>query len=200
MSDESKTVVFKLLSFLLGYPDDTSFWQGVEESRGWAHSLPDTPAKHWLMQTLSQWADCDPTDLRREYVQNFDFRESTCLYLTAHEYGDSRERGSALIEIHRLFRVAGCEPATSELPDYLPGLFEFLSIKPIGLQTEGLAYRIAQVCHRILGNLGEASLYHDLFCAALASLPDAVYEGETLAFPKREKADRDPLPYPLNVP
>lgn len=198
MLHKPKQTMYKLLSFLLRYPEGDEFWSGVDETRTYLEEdLPDSPARTWLLQTLDAWASCDPTELRREYIQTFDFREKTCLYVTAHEYGDSRERGVALIQLHQLYRLAGFEASTDELPDYLPWLLEFLAVKPDEVDTEDLERRIAQVCHRILDNLGDDSFYNTLFCAAIAVLPQVAYQGEGTTFPKRQKADLDELPYPM---
>ncbi len=198
MLDEPKQVIYKLLSFLLGYPEGQDFWGSMADVEICVDDLPDSPAKSWLKKTLESWSICESADIRREYIQNFDFRESTCLYLTAHEYGDSRERGVALIALHQMFRMAGYEAQADELPDYLPWLFEFLAVKPPEMLVGELEGRLARVCHRILDNLSETSLYNPLICAALATLPQVNYEGETTAFPKRQKADLHQLPFPVD--
>lgn len=198
MSKESKQDLFKIFAFLLGYPEGTDFWNGIEELKSYIESIADSTIKSFLLHTLEVWNACHPNDLRREYIQTFDFRETTCLYLTAHEYGDSRERGVALIELQRLLRECGYEVLATELPDYLPLVFELLAVKPADVQTDELENRMAHVCHRILDHLGSNSSYNGLFCAILATLPQVRYEGETTSFPKRQHADLDPLPYPLN--
>lgn len=38
-------------------------------------------------------------ELQEHYVETFDYKDKTGLYLTAHELGDSRKRGAALIKL-----------------------------------------------------------------------------------------------------
>ena len=52
-----------------------------------------------------------PAGLASQYVETFDLRRKACLYLTYYAYGDTRERGMALLAFKRAFRAAG--PARS---------------------------------------------------------------------------------------
>ena len=67
--------------------------------------------------------------MQQLYVSIFDLREATCLYLTAHELGDSTRRGNALLELRQLLFKAGVQEETEELPDYLPLLFELIAMR-----------------------------------------------------------------------
>jgi nitrate reductase delta subunit len=49
------------------------------------------------------------------------------MYLTYGQHGEERERSRALLELKRLYTEAGFELASSELPDYLPLMLEFVS-------------------------------------------------------------------------
>ena len=66
----------------------------------------------------------------QRYVADFDLCGSTSLHLTYHRFGDSRERGRALIALKRLLREAGWELQRWELPDYLPLLLELAAVDP----------------------------------------------------------------------
>jgi nitrate reductase molybdenum cofactor assembly chaperone NarJ/NarW len=65
-----------------------------------------------------------------EYVELFDRGRRTSLYLFEHVYGDSRDRGPAMIDLVKTYENAGLFLAESELPDYLPVVLEFASTQP----------------------------------------------------------------------
>ena len=52
-------------------------------------------------------------ELAQAYVETFDLRRRTSLYLTYYLHGDTRKRGMALLHLRRLYRAAGLEPATA---------------------------------------------------------------------------------------
>jgi nitrate reductase delta subunit len=66
--------------------------------------------------------------VQEEYVNLFDRTPSLSLHLFEHVHGDSRERGPAMVDLDRIYRVAGMENASDETPDYLPLFLEYLSI------------------------------------------------------------------------
>lgn len=73
-------------------------------------------------------------DLQAEYVQTFDVVPEHTLYLTHHTFGDSRERGPALVELGEHYKATGVE-AESELPDYLPLILEYCAtLDPMEVQ------------------------------------------------------------------
>src|SRR5690606_9289270 len=53
--------------------------------------------------------------------------------------GESRDRGGAMVSLVETYRDAGFDPVTSELPDHLPVLLEFLATRPAGETVETLA-------------------------------------------------------------
>ncbi|WP_456789345.1 nitrate reductase molybdenum cofactor assembly chaperone [Cellulomonas sp. P5_C5] len=65
------------------------------------------------------------TSLTAQYVDTFDLRRKICLYLTYYAYGDTRERGMALLAFKRAYRAAGLEVSAEELPDHLCVVLEF---------------------------------------------------------------------------
>jgi nitrate reductase delta subunit len=71
-----------------------------------------------------------PADVCARYVADFDVSGPTALHLTYHRFGDSRQRGRALIALKRLLREAGWELEHWELPDYLPLLIELAAVDP----------------------------------------------------------------------
>lgn len=74
---------------------------------------------------LDHLASTPLTSLTADYVDTFDLRRKICLYLTYYAYGDTRERGMALLAFKRAFRAAGLEISADELPDHLCVVLEF---------------------------------------------------------------------------
>lgn len=65
--------------------------------------------------------------LQENYVDTFDRNPSHSLHLFEHIHGESRDRGQAMVDLLEEYRRDGFEPATTELPDYVPLFLEFLS-------------------------------------------------------------------------
>ena len=86
-----------------------------------------------------QLAHSDLYDLQESYVMLFDRSRTLSLNLFEHVHGESRERGGAMVSLIETYREGGFEPATSELPDHLPVLLEFLSTRPFAEAQETLA-------------------------------------------------------------
>ena len=111
-----------------------------------------------------------PADLCARYVADFDVSGPTSLHLTYHRFGDSRQRGRALIALKRLLRAAGWELEHWELPDYLPLLIELAAVDPeVGLPL--LAEHRVEI-HAIRRALVEReSLWADMLDRVCAELP-----------------------------
>jgi nitrate reductase delta subunit len=60
----------------------------------------------------------------------FDRSRTLSLNLFEHVHGESRDRGGAMVSLVETYRDAGFDPVTSELPDHLPVLLEFLALRP----------------------------------------------------------------------
>ena len=65
-----------------------------------------------------------------EYVETFDLRRRCCPYLTYYTFGDTRDRGMALLEFTATYRAAGFALASAELPDHLAVACEFAARCP----------------------------------------------------------------------
>ena len=109
------------------------------------------------------------------YVDTFDRGRRTSLNLFEHVHGDSRDRGQAMVDLLTMYRDAGIELASDQLPDYLPAFLEFLSllepkqarehlrevthlVRPIGgvLAARGVDYAV--LFDLLLAIAGEAAL------------------------------------------
>jgi nitrate reductase delta subunit len=146
-------VIFKLLSLLLRYPDDEVL-EAREEIVEAVHELPDSPARDAMLRFLAYWENEPPRRLQAGYAENFDFKRRGNLYLTYYRYGDQRMRGQALVETKNVYEKAGYPPDTTELPDYLPLVLEFVAVAP----EQGLEL-LAE--HRATIEVIRRSLWHD---------------------------------------
>jgi nitrate reductase delta subunit len=119
--------VFKVLSVLLDYPEQRLI-EARDELGGIVMSFSNSIAKEKCGDFLAR-VDATPLlELQEEYSRLFDFNPGTCLNLTFHECGETKARGFALVNLVQLYKEAGYELASGELPDYLPLILEFLSI------------------------------------------------------------------------
>ncbi len=186
--------VFQMAALLLTYPEADWFVTELEDVKSWIGATKDTePSTRYLKEAVSTLAGTPNAVLTREYVDTFDFDEKRALYLTAHEYGDKRERGTALVELRQLLMKSGYEEIEGELPDYLPLLLEFLAENPDAGRELDLQGRIRQVCRTIVEHLLENSPYQSVFAALLEVLPEAMAG----AVPEARNLIDEEVPYPI---
>jgi len=126
----SKT--FKALSALLSYPDE-DLQKAAPELRAVIEeeALLPPETRRVLDPLIEAVATGDVYDLQERYVELFDRTRSLSLHLFEHVYGESRDRGQAMIELKTLYEQNGLYLSASELPDYLPVFLEFLSVRPL---------------------------------------------------------------------
>ena len=138
----------------------------------------------------------DTYDLQERYVSLFDRSRTLSLNLFEHVHGESRDRGTAMVSLLETYREAGFEPTSAELPDHLPMLLEFLSIRPPGEAQETLAdaAHILEALRTRLKRRG--SPYHAVFSALIDLARNRVNRtalAELLEQPDDDPADLDAL-------
>lgn len=119
---------YRALALLLRYPQ-RHWLQALDEVEDVLH------AERWrnkrtLQQVAPLIAFLRQTPLLRleaHYVDTFDRQPRHALYLYEHFFGESRARGTAMVELLAEYRRAGLALDSDELPDYLPVFLEFLS-------------------------------------------------------------------------
>ena len=130
----------KALSLVLSYPA-RELLDAMPEIAGVL--LSDTRltalARRELCPLLDSLGEDDLYDLQERYVALFDRSRTLSLNLFEHVHGESRDRGGAMVSLIETYREGGFEPATTELPDHLPVLLEFLATRPAGEARETLA-------------------------------------------------------------
>ena len=124
LGERQLAVVDQAASVLLQYPDER-VREHVAVVRAALTELPPHPARERLLQFLDHLRQVEPVALATRYVDDFDFRRRSCLYLTYYADGDTRRRGVALERLKRRYRQAGLEMHPGELPDFLPVVLEF---------------------------------------------------------------------------
>jgi len=122
---------YKLLSVLLGYPHERVV-ESREEIAAAVEALPPSPQRDALRHFLADFTGTPAGALAERYVETFDLRRRSGLYLSYYLHGDTRKRGMALLRLKRLYAAAGLEATTGELPDYLPLMLEFAALAPDG--------------------------------------------------------------------
>jgi nitrate reductase delta subunit len=131
-------------------------------------------------------------DLEEAYVDLFDRGRATSLHLFEHVHGESRDRGQAMVDLKALYQRAGLELRGNELPDYLPAVLEYLSLRPVAEVKEMIVD-----CAHILRALGQQlvkrrSRYAAVIDAVLALAGEAgVGAGEEAEAPKEKSMDEE---------
>ncbi|MFC7704224.1 nitrate reductase molybdenum cofactor assembly chaperone [Plastorhodobacter daqingensis] len=123
---------FKALSALLSYPsaDLQAAVPAVRDILAAEAVLP--PAQlAGLDPLLASLAEDDLFDLEERYVILFDRSRTLSLNLFEHIHGEGRDRGGAMVDLLETYRAGGFDLMGSELPDHLPVLLEFLSLRPL---------------------------------------------------------------------
>ena len=158
----------KLLAVLLAYPDD-ALVDALPELRAAAAALARGERRS-LEPVLDALESTPLSELQRAYVETFDFDRRCGLHLTYHVHGDRRQRGLELVRLKRRYSDAGVPLEGSELPDYLPVVLEFTSIRPDdGRELLTASRGVLELIRSALHDRG--SLYAGVLDALCAALP-----------------------------
>ncbi|MTH76848.1 nitrate reductase molybdenum cofactor assembly chaperone [Paracoccus aestuariivivens] len=122
----------KALSALLSYPSEDLI-EAVPEIRKVLvdEGLLGPQRLTDLAPLLNELGSNDLYDLQERYVLLFDRTRTLSLNLFEHIHGENRDRGSAMVDLLETYRAGGYDLDSSELPDHLPVLLEFLSTRPL---------------------------------------------------------------------
>ncbi|MBU2642956.1 MAG: nitrate reductase molybdenum cofactor assembly chaperone [Gammaproteobacteria bacterium] len=122
---------FKVISILLTYPE--SDWLAalpeLEDALA-AEADFNSEAKTKLAPLFAQLQQTELIPLQENYVATFDRNPSHSLHLFEHIHGESRDRGSAMIDLLEEYWKHDFDASATELPDYVPLFLEFLSLLP----------------------------------------------------------------------
>ncbi len=122
--------VFLSLSRVLSYPDEKLLSQARSIEKLISVLRPEI-SKEYL--EFHNWFVGQPLlELQKNYVEIFDQKRSSCLYLTFYLNGDTRQRGMALWRFAQKYKEFGFELDNGELPDFLPAVLEFGATVDLG--------------------------------------------------------------------
>lgn len=190
-------------SWLLWYPD-ASLRERLPDIRA-AVADAGGPAGDKLREFLREFDEWEWDEAQRHYVDTFDMRRRTALYLSFWTDGDTRNRGYAMLRFKQAYLASGFDIGDEELPDHLSVVLEFAAI---GNALSGDALLVE---NRVgIGLLAEAlraakSPYALLVEAVLSTLPSLTPEiRERMAElarsgPPVESVGLDPFPTSVNL-
>lgn len=157
----------KALAALLTYPEP-ALLEALPEIRAIvaAEKLLGPDDQTRLAALIDELAAADLLDAQERYVELFDRGRATSLHLFEHVHGEARDRGQAMVDLNALYARHGLAIAANELPDYLPAVLEYLSMRPLGDAREMLGD-----CGHVLRAVGGALAGHDSrYSAVLGAL------------------------------
>ncbi|MCD6091250.1 MAG: nitrate reductase molybdenum cofactor assembly chaperone [Bacteroidales bacterium] len=125
--------LLKLISLLLQYPEKEIYTMDWQQ---YIDAIEETEVAKYIIDFGRYYKDNDLSVLQENYVQAFDFNDKMNLYLTYSKLGDEKERGRILAELKEIYKFAGFELVSTELPDYLPLLLEFVSHTDKKIRTD----------------------------------------------------------------
>ncbi len=130
---------FKALSALLSYPDKYHRELAAEISEVIAaEDILSKKAQAAMKPMLNDMKKLDMYELQERFVLLFDRSRTLSLNLFEHVHGESRERGPAMVDLLETYRAGGFDLASTELPDHLPILLEFISTQPLEVAKDML--------------------------------------------------------------
>ncbi|HKJ09989.1 MAG TPA: nitrate reductase molybdenum cofactor assembly chaperone [Gammaproteobacteria bacterium] len=145
--------IYKALSRLLDYPD-AALLDHAEELRPLIRNEDgfrddEQPGLEHLLDWMTSHS---LLEIQMLYVQTFDLTPEHSLHMTHHVYGESRDRGPALVDLSEHYKASGLAADTGELPDYLPLLLEYASTLD-RLQSRLFLHGMVQVLENMAARL-----------------------------------------------
>ncbi|MFT7594994.1 MAG: nitrate reductase delta subunit [Paracoccaceae bacterium] len=187
----------KSLSLMLSYPSK-ELQQAMPEIGGVlaADSRLTAAMRRGLRPLVDALVTRDIYDLQEEYVMLFDRSRTLSLNLFEHVHGESRDRGGAMVSLVETYRDAGFDPVSTELPDHLPVLLEFLSLRPLP-ETHEVLQDAAHILETLNVRLTRRESNYNAVFAALLQLSGATADqgavSEMLATPEDDPTDLEAL-------
>jgi len=122
-------ISFKALGALLDYPTPElhAALDEVEQALCEERALPAAELEG-VRALIERLRRTDIMDAQEYWIGLFDRSKRLALHLYEHSYGESRDRGQAMVNLALTYRMNGFELNAAEMPDYLPLFLEFLSV------------------------------------------------------------------------
>jgi nitrate reductase delta subunit len=192
-------LLFKAFSALLSYPA-AEMRQALPEIADVIRTshLVASREQAALLALIEEIGSDDLLSAQEHYVDLFDRGRALSLHLFEHLHGESRDRGSAMVQLKELYAAAGFDLATRELPDYLPVVLEYLSCREMAEVRE-----ILTDCADILKTIAKAliarrSRYAAVLQALIVIAGEKPVDAATVppARERNEALDRDWIEQP----
>lgn len=199
MINDEKAILI-ILSRILDYPGEDFLEERNQIEEFVNETITSEGLRSEVIQRIIPLYEMPIQELQELYVDTFDHRQKTNLYLTAQEVGDSKKRGAALIQLQKLIVEAGYDYEGKELADYIPMLLELLAVAPeeLGEKIASLAKRLGFALQRILNDLPSNNPYYKVIEVLMMFVFEAPLDNEMdLLESEIEEPDLDELPYPL---
>lgn len=187
----------KALSLILSYPTP-ELQRAMPEIGGVLAADPrlTAAARRALRPLVEALTTRDIYEVQETFVMLFDRSRTLSLNLFEHVHGESRDRGGAMVSLVETYRAGGFDPVTSELPDHLPVLLEFLATRPTAESREVLA-DAAHIFEALNARLNRRQSPYGAVFASLLQLAgvkaDAAAVAEMLALPDDDPTDLEAL-------
>lgn len=187
----------KAISLILSYPT-RELQKAMPEIGGVlaSDSRLTAVARRALRPLVEHLHTSDLYDVEEQYVMLFDRSRTLSLNLFEHVHGESRDRGGAMVSLVETYRDGGFEPATSELPDHLPVLLEFLATRPFA-EVQDILADAGHIFQALAERLERReSLYGPVFAALLqlsGAKADKAAVAELLEQPEDDPTDLEAL-------
>ena len=124
-------ISFKALGALLDYPTADLQAAADEIEQALCEERALGPAELGDVRAMiDRLRSSDIMDLQEYWIGLFDRSKQLALHFYEHSYGESRDRGQAMVNLALAYRMNGFELNAAEMPDYLPLFLEFLSVIP----------------------------------------------------------------------
>jgi nitrate reductase delta subunit len=170
-------ITFKALAALMDYPTGElqaaahEIWQAIDEE-----GLIDATTLAGIKTFTNRLGASDLLELQEYWVGHFDRSKRLALQLHEHSYGESRDRGQAMVNLAMTYRLHGFEIASPEMPDYLPLFLEFLAQIPDDAARRYLADAI-DIIEVLRIRLAERDSSYAILFQALVSLSTHAADG-----------------------
>jgi len=123
--------LLKLIAVLLDYPQD-DLWAHADELREACADPALSPARRVALRGfVDDLVAQEPMAAQERWLGLFDRGRAMSLLLFEHIHGESRDRGQAMVDLLATYRGHGFELGVKQLPDYLPVVLEYLSLRPV---------------------------------------------------------------------
>lgn len=171
----------KAISLLLSYPT-LELQQAMPEISGVlaSDSRLTAASRRALRPLVEDFGSRDIYDLQEVFVMLFDRSRTLSLNLFEHVHGESRDRGGAMVSLVETYRAGGYDPVTSELPDHLPVLLEFLATRSLVEAQDTLA-DAAHIFEALATRLARRESPYGAVFAALLQLAGATADSDVVA-------------------